>query len=311
MTQKEKIIMLKDTIIQLYEKEGRNKSYISKLLNVNRGVLTKMINEEWKLVQANVRHLNPSNQKFLNRNKQLIKSRLDRDYTASQVAKELGVDSEYLRRTIIANDDVLDKAMKDNLSRREKQADKNREKAMDKSSFNYNIVDKDGEEWKGILGYENYFISNYGRVKKYAKRYGSYYLLTPNINPPSNRVYIQIGGKGLAVHRLVGFAFIEGYSEINNTINHKDLNPQNNHYTNLEWVSQSENNLHAYKNGRSKVRSYQKNGRFKEIHLTTDKGVFKFKTIVALAKFLGKSETQVQRYISNESQHNYKFKFIY
>ena len=36
MTQKEKIEMLKETITFLYEKEGRSKSYISRLLCVDR-----------------------------------------------------------------------------------------------------------------------------------------------------------------------------------------------------------------------------------------------------------------------------------
>lgn len=35
---------------------------------------------------------------------------------------------------------------------------------MDKSSYDYNIVDFEDEVWFGILGYDGYMVSNYGRV---------------------------------------------------------------------------------------------------------------------------------------------------
>lgn len=39
---------------------------------------------------------------------------------------------------------------------------------------------------------------------------------------------------------------------------------------------------------------------------------YEFKTIVALAKFLGKSETQISRYINGETNcSDHTFKFIY
>lgn len=51
-----------------------------------------------------------------------------------------------------------------------------------------------------------------------------------------------------SVHQLVALVFIgvcpEGY-----TVNHKDGNKLNNHWTNLEYVSYSSNTLHALNNG--------------------------------------------------------------
>lgn len=70
MTQIEKIEILKETITQLYEKEGRSKLYISDLLKINRKSLTQKINE-WELVKADKRHLNPSNKNFLIRTEKL------------------------------------------------------------------------------------------------------------------------------------------------------------------------------------------------------------------------------------------------
>lgn len=42
------------------------------------------------------------------------------------------------------------------------------------------------------------------------------------------------------VHRIVGLAFVEGYQE-GLVINHKDEIKVNNHYKNLEWITQKEN----------------------------------------------------------------------
>ena len=64
MTQKEKIEMLKETITFLYEKEGRSKSYISRLLCVDRKTLVYKINE-WSLIKANISYMKPSTLKFL------------------------------------------------------------------------------------------------------------------------------------------------------------------------------------------------------------------------------------------------------
>ena len=51
MTQREKIFMLKSTIKYLFEKEGRSKSYISRVLEVDRKTLSQIMNNEITLFQ--------------------------------------------------------------------------------------------------------------------------------------------------------------------------------------------------------------------------------------------------------------------
>ena len=52
--------------------------------------------------------------------------------------------------------------------------------------------------------------------------------------------------KSYLLHRIVGLVFVEGDTSL--IINHKDTNKSNPHYKNLEWVTYSENNNHAFAN---------------------------------------------------------------
>ena len=105
------------------------------------------------------------------------------------------------------------------------------------------------EQWKIIDGYSDYQISTNGRVNsmkhfnckilKQHKNWGGYY----NIGLRENGKR-----KTIDIHRLVAIAFIPN---LNNKpeVNHKDGNRENNRVENLEWVTKSENEKHAYKIG--------------------------------------------------------------
>ena len=307
MTSVEKAEFLKSSIYQLYVNEGRTKSYISRLLEINRKTISEKI-REWNLPEsAHVRHPKPSTEKFINRNRALIKSRLDNDVSVTEIAEELGVDRGVLR-IVFSCDQVLKKANEDRMVRVHRSAEEARSNLMASSRLDYYTEDLPGEQWKEILGYPKYMISNKGRIRAYAERYNSWYLRKLYVNAMcDNRMYVRLVNaegkqKSLAVARLVAHAFVEGYSEIKNTVNHIDGNVQNNDAFNLEWVSQGSNNEHSYRvlHRRPSLRRRK----FSKIMLNDR---YEFKTIRALAKFMNVSETQAHRYADNPSKYGLKF----
>lgn len=311
MTQSEKIEMLKDTIAYLYEKEGRPKKYISDVLQVDRKVLTQKI-AEWEFIKADKRHLTPSSQKFLNKNHRLICDMLDSDATMTAIARRLDISRKSLLDTFIKNDKDLLHHYTMAKSRHIQSTRTRIESLQDASSRNYEFQDLDGEEWKEILGYGGYFVSNMGRVKKWTKSYNDWYLLTITQNSLTGRGYVRIVStdgvsRNLNVARLVAHAFVDGWSEQANTVDHLDGDVTNNRATNLEWVSQAENNQRAYNNGKLPHCSYSKNGKFDRIIID---GIYQFKTIRAAAKFLQVSESQANRYISGECKSAHTFQLI-
>lgn len=101
------------------------------------------------------------------------------------------------------------------------------------------------EIWKDIENYVGYYqVSSYGRVKNI--KTGN--ILTGDINNNGYKrvcLYTPVK-KRFFIHRLVAYHFCEGYQD-NLVVNHKDGNKQNNKADNLEWITRSENDLHAYK----------------------------------------------------------------
>ncbi len=116
------------------------------------------------------------------------------------------------------------------------------------------------EKWKDIKGFEGlYQVSNLGRVKsleRYKENHGKLQKVEEKIKTinikNSGYQFVQLYKnnkyKNLMVHRLVAQAFIPN---VNNKpqINHIDGNKLNNNVTNLEWITKSENEKHAWNAG--------------------------------------------------------------
>jgi len=106
------------------------------------------------------------------------------------------------------------------------------------------------EIWKDVVGYEGiYQISSIGRLKRLA-----------GVGCKSERILkSKVGNRGyychplsskcivktFTIHRLMAHAFIPN-PENKAEVNHIDGNKTNNNLSNLEWVTKSENQQHAY-----------------------------------------------------------------
>lgn len=109
------------------------------------------------------------------------------------------------------------------------------------------IIAMEAEEWRNVIGYDNYMVSNMGRVRN-----NKGLVLKPGINSKSGYYYVMLSNKGkkknMKVHILVATAFIpnpDNFPEVN----HKDCNRLNCCIDNLEWMTQLENNQSKNKSG--------------------------------------------------------------
>jgi hypothetical protein len=109
----------------------------------------------------------------------------------------------------------------------------------------------EGEVWKPILpqyldGCEDYLVSTHGRIKH---KLGHLVVGSTNIG---YKVF-HLKKKTYRFHRMVAFMFIEN-PENKPFVNHRDGNKVNNHYSNLEWVTNQENSQHAHDIGLSRIK---------------------------------------------------------
>ncbi len=108
------------------------------------------------------------------------------------------------------------------------------------------------EEWRPVTGWEGVNdVSDWGRVKRVKANKGAavgYILKLRTCSGGYPMVQLSDGGIQMScrVHRLVMASF-SGPKPHGCEINHRDGDKVNNHITNLEYATRSENNRHKYR----------------------------------------------------------------
>ena len=154
------------------------------------------------------------------------------------------------------------------------------------------------EKWSVVPRYEDYSISNFGRLIKN----NTFKLLKPqkvgvNGSYRCYTLYNDSDHEWEYAHRLVAQAFIPNPDNLPD-INHKNSNTTDNNVDNLEWCTATDNIQHAIKSGR--MRGYILNNYQKKKLLNTKKGDGKLKEysnewnipIMALYRYRGKLRNQ-------------------
>jgi len=97
------------------------------------------------------------------------------------------------------------------------------------------------KEWRKIEGYDNYSISNLGRVRNNNNNNNNK-LLKSHIKDGYFAVILSRYNKQKRhfIHRLIGTAFITNPNNLP-FINHKNQKRNDNRIENLEWVTNIEN----------------------------------------------------------------------
>lgn len=117
------------------------------------------------------------------------------------------------------------------------------------------------EEWRAIPGYEGYYeVSNFGQIRSLDHKrvaFKSSYVMKGRALKQSkgNSGYFQVSlsklgkQKNVMVHRIVAKVFVKNDNPDKKiAVNHKDGIKTNNSADNLEWITYSDNQKHAYKN---------------------------------------------------------------
>lgn len=163
--------------------------------------------------------------------------------------------------------------------------------------------------WKDIVGYENHYqVNELGQIRtlKNSSLQKAGTILKSQINKKNGYVYQMVYKDGkqklLRVHRVVANAFLPNPNNLPQ-VNHKNGNKNDNRVQNLEWCTQEQNMLHAFKIGLAKPSDKQKRAiaetnkaKRKAVVFKQGSNVQVFESISKASKETGLSISTISRY---------------
>jgi hypothetical protein len=162
---------------------------------------------------------------------------------------------------------------------------------------------------KQIKNYENYLITEDGlvlnsKLNKYLK------IQTDRYGYKIVQLYKNGIPKKFSIHRLIAIQYIiNPYNKPE--VNHINGIKSDNRLENLEWVTKSENGLHAYKIGLSNISELNKKmvrAKITKVVLDTENGIF-YDSLTDLCNQLNLKYSKMRDMLSNRTKN--KSKFIY
>lgn len=160
--------------------------------------------------------------------------------------------------------------------------------------------------WAQIGGFPNYKINNLGQVLNIKRN------KILKIDKSNGRGYCNItlykNGKAYrkVIHRLVAETFIPN-PENKPQVNHIDGNKHNNCKENLEWVTQSENMIHAFKTGleihgmKNKKHSLESKEKMRKKIICIETGEI-YNGLIQAEELLNISSKQISKCLRNKSK---------
>jgi hypothetical protein len=154
-----------------------------------------------------------------------------------------------------------------------------------------------------IVGYEGlYAITNQGEVWSYPKntnnKSGKWMKKDYSRSYTTICLFKNSIKKRFLVHRLVAQAFCHKSDETYQ-VNHINGNKRDNVYTNLEWVSRSENRLHAWREGLQVATDLHIQS---AINAGIGRRIFNDKEVKSIRQFKGKKSQRTIAKMYNTSQ---------
>lgn len=172
------------------------------------------------------------------------------------------------------------------------------------------------KKWIDLPGYEGrYKINDSGEIL--GLRYHK--ILNPDHDRGGyERVQLYDGvnkrAKHKLVHRLVAETFIPNSNpETKTQVNHIDGNKNNNSVSNLEWVSPSENMVHAAKNGLSAIYKAHNTNKKPICQIDKEGNIIEvYESIAQAAKVIGIHHSLISKVCNGEYKqtHGMYFRFL-